>query len=403
VNISFSDRLAKVKPSPTLVMTKAAIELKACGHDVISLAAGEPDFDTPEPICRAACEAIARGETRYTSVDGTHRLKCAVAHKFKRDNGLSFSAEQITIGAGGKQVIANALLATLSAGDEVIIPAPYWVSYPDIVLMGEGVPVIIETKAESGFKMRPADLLASLTPRTKWLILNSPSNPTGAVYSRSELRDLADVLIAHPHVMILSDDMYETILFDGATFATMAQAAPELSDRILTINGVSKTYNMTGWRIGYGAGPVSLIEKILVIQSQLSGNPCSVSQAAAVEALEGSQDFLAVQRAAYQERRDLVVAAINRMDGLVCFKPQGAFYAFVDCAGLIGAQTPEGRILPSDEDIALYLLEKGGVAVVHGAAFGCSPSLRLAFAASKEVLHEACARIGKAVAALRLP
>lgn len=378
------------------------MELKASGHDIIGLAAGEPDFETPDHVKKAACEAVVAGETRYTVVDGTPRLKQAVVHKLERDNGLSFTKEQISIGAGGKQVISNALLATLSAGDEVIIPAPYWVSYPDMVLLADGKPIAVETKAENGFKLQPGELKKAITPRTKWLFLNSPCNPTGAVYSEVEFRALAEVLVAHPNVWVLSDDVYETILFDGAKFATMAAVAPELADRVLTVNSVSKTYNMTGWRIGFGAGPSELIKKMAIVQGQFSGNPCSISQAAAVAALEGPQDFLETQRAAYERRRDYVVGALNQVKGLSCAKPQGAFYAYVDCSGLIGAETPEGLRLDNDEAVGRFVLEKGGVALVHGAAFGLSPYLRLAFSSSDESLRKACERMNRAVDSLRL-
>ncbi len=393
----FALRVQKTKPSPTLAMTRLAIEMREAGRSVVSLAAGEPDFETPDHVKQAAQEAMARGETRYTAVDGTARLKKAIVAKFQRDSGLSYSTSEIIVGAGGKQVIANAFLATLSPDDEVIIPAPYWVSYPDMVSLADGVSVIAPTTEAGGFKLHPAQLERALTPKTKWLLLNSPCNPSGAVYTSEELRALADVLLGHPDVWILSDDMYESILFDGASFTTMAQVAPELAGRILTVNGVSKAYNMTGWRIGYGAGPTSLVKKMAEVQGHLSGNACSISQAAAAAALEGPQDFLIRQREAYQARRDFLVRTLNEIPGLSCLKPAGAFYVFPSCADLIGKRTPEGLILADDEAVVRYCLESEGVVLVPGSAFGAPGHLRLSFAASQEALAEACLRLRRAV------
>ncbi len=397
---AFSVRMNKVVSSPTLAMTRLALELKASGRDIVSLAEGEPDFETPEPVKDAAREAILRGETRYTAVDGTPRLKQAIIEKFRRDNQLSCLPSQILVSAGGKQVIANALLATLSPEDEVIIPAPYWVSYPHMALLAGGRPVIAPTKAEAGFKLRPAQLETLLSPRVKWLFLNSPNNPSGAVYTREELRALADVLAGYPDVWILSDDVYESLLFDGASFTTMAEVAPELADRTLTVNAVSKSYNMTGWRIGYGMGPADLIKKMTEAQSHLSGNACSISQAAAAAALEGPQESLVFQREAYQKRRDFLMKELNAISGFVCEKPKGAFYLFPSVRGLLGSRTPEGQILADDEALVRYLLESEGVALVAGSAFGMAGHIRLAFAASQETLAEACRRIGAAVARL---
>ena len=392
----FAQRLAKVKPSPTLGMTRLALELKASGKDVIGLAAGEPDFDTPDHIKAVAITAIQQGQTKYTAVDGTPALKQAICDKFKRENNLTYKPSQISVANGGKQIIFNAIMATVSPGDEVIIPAPYWVSYPDIVNLAEGTPVFVNMRAEDGFKMKPDALAAAITPRTKWLILNSPSNPTGAAYSRAELRALADVLVRHPHVWILSDDIYEHLLYDGFQFATIAEVEPKLYDRTLTLNGVSKAYNMTGWRIGYAGAPEALIRKMAEIQGHSTSNPSSISQAAAVEALNGPQDFMAKQLAVFRERRDMVVDKLNQIAGITCLKPEGAFYVYPNCAGMIGRTTPEGKVIASDEDFAKYLLESEGVATVHGGGFGRSPYFRISYATSTEALHEACIRIKRA-------
>ena len=391
-----AQRLSKVKPSPTMGITRLAKELKAQGKDVIGLAAGEPDFDTPDFIKKAACEAIAAGQTKYTAVDGTPELKKAIVEKFQRENGLTYKPSQITVGTGGKQVIFNAILASISPGDEVIIPTPYWVSYPDMVNLAEGIPVFVPTTPDNQFKMNPADLERAITPKTKWLILNSPSNPSGAAYTRAEIRALADVLLRHPHVWILSDDIYEHLIFDDFEFSTIAQIEPALYDRTLTVNGVSKAYSMTGWRIGYAGGPEALIKKMGEIQGHSTSNPCSISQAAALAALIGPQDFLKDWVKAFQERRDLVVSLLNQIPGLSCPKPQGAFYVYPGCAGVIGSKTPDGKVISSDDDFATYLLQGEGVAIVPGSGFGLSPAFRVSYATSTKALNEACARIKRA-------
>jgi aspartate aminotransferase len=385
--------LERVKPSPTMAITAKARELKAAGFDVIGLGAGEPDFDTPDNIKHAAVKAIERGETKYTAVDGIPELKRAIADKFKRENGLAYKPSEITVGSGGKQVLYNALLATLDPGDEVIVPSPYWVSYPDIVLLAGAEPVIVETRLEDGFKLMPEALAKAITPRTKWFIFNSPSNPTGAAYTRDEIKALTDVLVKHERVWVLSDDIYEHLVYDGFKFATPAAVEPKLKDRTLTLNGVSKAYSMTGWRIGYGGGPEPLIKAIATLQSQSTSNPCSISQWAAVEALEGPQDFLKDWVKSFQERRDLVVSMLNQAKGIDCHKPEGAFYVYPSCAGTIGKTTREGKKIANDEDFATALLEEEGVAVVHGAAFGLSPFFRISYATGIEALEEACRRI----------
>ena len=395
-----AERLSRIKPSPTIAVSTKARELKEAGRDVIGLGAGEPDFDTPDNIKEAAITAIRNGETKYTAVDGTPALKKAVAAKFKRENGLDYSPAEITVGTGGKQVLYNAFQATLNAGDEVIIPAPYWVSYPDMVLLAEGEPVIVPCGANHNFKLQPDALEQAITPKTRWLILNSPSNPTGAAYSREEMKALTDVLMRHPQVWVLTDDMYEHLVYDGFEFVTPVQVEPGLKDRTLTMNGVSKAYAMTGWRIGYAGGPQELIKAIAKVQSQSTSNPSSVSQAAAVEALNGTQDFIAERAEAFKGRRDLVVAMLNDCAGLHCHKPEGAFYVYPSCAGCIGKKTPDGKVIESDEDFVTYLLESVGVAAVHGAAFGLSPHFRVSYATSTEALEEACKRIKKACAAL---
>ena len=389
----FSDTLSRIKPSPTVAVTTLTAELRRAGRDVISLGAGEPDFDTPENIKDAARRAIADGQTKYTAPDGIHELKEAICAKFKRDNGLTYTPEQISVSSGGKQVLANALLATLNPGDEVIIPAPYWVSYPDMVAMGGGTPVIVSAGIETGFRMTAADLEAAITPKTKWLIFNSPSNPTGAGYSAAALKELTDVLMRHPHVWVMTDDMYEHIAYPGFEFATPAEIEPALYERTLTVNGVSKSYAMTGWRIGYAAGPVPLIKAMRTIQSQTTSNPCSVSQWAAVEALNGPQDFIAERNESFLRRRDLVVSALNAIEGITCPVPEGAFYVYPSIAGLIGKSTPSGAKIDSDEAFSRELLEATGVAVVFGAAFGLSPHFRVSYATSDENLKQACARI----------
>ena len=395
-----SDTLARVKPSPTIAVTTKANELKAAGRDVIGLGAGEPDFDTPQNIKDAAKRAIDAGRTKYTAVDGIPELKAAICAKFQRENGLTYSPAQVTVGTGGKQILYNALMATCNPGDEVIIPAPYWVSYPDMVLLAGGTPVPVVAGIETGFKITPAQLDAAITPKTKWFIFNSPSNPTGAGYTRTELRALCDVLLRHRHVWIMSDDMYEHLVFDDFVFTTPAQVEPALYDRTLTTNGVSKSYAMTGWRIGYAAGPVALIRAMGTVQSQSTSNPSSVSQYAALEALTGPQDFLAPNRALFQGRRDLVVSMLNAARGITCPKPEGAFYVYPDISGCIGKTTPAGTVITDDEVFATALLEETGVAVVFGAAFGLSPNFRVSYATSNAVLTEACKRIQTFCAAL---
>ena len=396
-----ADQLSRIKPSPTIAVTSKAAELRAAGRDVIGLGAGEPDFDTPDNIKEAAIKAIHEGKTKYTAVDGTPELKAAIVAKFARENGLEYTPQQVTVGTGGKQVLYNALMATLNPGDEVLIPTPYWVSYPDMTLLAGGSPVFVPGDQDNGFKITPDALEAAITARTKWLILNSPSNPSGAAYTADELRALGEVLLRHPHVWVMTDDMYEHLVFDGFEFATIAAVVPELYERTLTVNGVSKAYAMTGWRIGYAAGAVELIKAMAKIQSQSTSNPCSISQAAAVEALNGPQDFLAERAAAFQNRRDLVVSMLNQAEGLSCLRPEGAFYVYPSCAGLIGRSTPEGKTIETDLDFVTYLLESVGVACVHGEAFGLSPNFRISYATSEETLKEACSRIQKACAALR--
>ncbi|THD82196.1 pyridoxal phosphate-dependent aminotransferase [Aliigemmobacter aestuarii] len=388
-----SDTLARVKPSPTIAVTTKAAELKAAGRDVIGLGAGEPDFDTPQNIKDAAKRAIDEGRTKYTAVDGIPELKRAICDKFQRENGLTYQPNQITVGTGGKQILYNALMATCNPGDEVIIPAPYWVSYPDMVLLAGGTPVIVTATLENAFKITPAELEAAITPRTKWFIFNSPSNPTGAGYTWDELRALTDVLMRHPHVWVMTDDMYEHLVFDDFEFCTPAQVEPGLYDRTLTCNGVSKSYAMTGWRIGYAGGPVHLIKAMATIQSQSTSNPCSVSQYAALEALTGPQEFLTANKALFQRRRDLVLSMLNATPGIQCPTPEGAFYVYPDIAGCIGKTSAGGAKITDDEAFASALLEETGVAVVFGAAFGLSPNFRISYATSDKALEEACRRI----------
>jgi aspartate aminotransferase len=394
-------RLARIKPSPTLAVTAAAMNLKAAGVDVIGLGAGEPDFDTPANIKQAAIRAIEAGETKYTAVNGTPALRKAISAKFKRENGLEYSPDQISVGCGGKQIIFNALMATLNAGDQVIIPAPYWVSYPDITLLAEGEPVFVDCPEANGFKLKAADLERAITPQTKWLILNSPSNPTGAAYSRDELKAIADVLVRHPHVWVLSDDIYEHVIYDDFRFTTPAQIEPRLYERTLTLNGVSKAYCMTGWRLGYAGGPLPLIKAMTAIQSQSTTHTCSITQAATVEALNGPQDFIPEHNRVFKQRRDLVVDMLNDAPGIACHRPEGAFYVYPSCAGAIGRRTPKGKLIATDEDFVTYLLEERRVAAVQGAAFGLSPYMRISYATSTEALREACGRIQAACQALR--
>lgn len=396
-----ADRLSRIKPSPTLAVTSRVNELKAEGRDIIGLGAGEPDFDTPEFIKDAAKAAMDAGQTKYTAVDGTPALKDAIIEKFKRDNSLTYERNQITVGTGGKQVLYNALMASVNPGDEVIIPAPFWVSYPDMTLLAEGTPVPVACKAENNFKLQADELEAAITPKTKWVLINSPSNPTGGAYSWDEMKALTDVLMKHPHVYVMVDDMYEHLVYDGFKFCTPAEVEPQLYDRTLTINGVSKSYSMTGWRIGYAGGPKELIKAMAKIQSQSTSNPSSISQAAAVAALNGDQSFLAPRNDAFKSRRDLVVGMLNDADGITCIKPEGAFYVYPSCAGCIGKTTPDGKLIETDEDLVTYLLESEGVACVQGEAFGLSPYFRISYATSEEALTEACSRIQRACAALQ--
>lgn len=395
-----SAALGRIQPSPTLAMTDRVIAMKREGRDVIGLSAGEPDFDTPDFVKDAAIAAIRAGQTKYTAVDGTAELKDAIGAKFRRDNGLDYAAGQISVNAGGKHTLFNALVATVEAGDEVIIPAPYWVSYPDIVNFTGGTPVIVPAGADQLYKITPAQLEAAITPRTRWVLLNSPSNPTGAAYSGEELIALGDVLRRHPHVLILTDDMYEHVWYAPTPFKTIAQVCPDLHERTLTVNGVSKAYAMTGWRIGYAGGPQWIIKAMAKLQSQSTSNPCSISQAAAAAALNGDQDFLVERNAAFKARRNLVVAMLNDAPGLQCPTPEGAFYVYPDASGCIGRKTPEGKVIATDEDLIGYFLEAHGVAAVHGGAFGLAPAFRISYATSEELLKKACTRIQEACAAL---
>ncbi len=396
-----ADSLARIQPSATIAVSTKARELKAAGRDIISLSAGEPDFDTPDNIKQAATAAMQAGKTKYTDVDGIPELKAAIIAKFKRDNNLEYQPSQITVGTGGKQVLYNALLATLNPGDEVIIPAPCWVSYADIVLLGGGKPVFVQTKMEDGYRLKPEALEAAITPKTKWFLFNSPSNPSGAAYSHDDLKALTDVLLKHPDVWVLTDDMYEHLLYDGLTFCTPAQVEPGLFDRTLTMNGLSKAYCMTGWRLGYAGGPEVLIKAMRKLQSQSTSNPCSITQWAAVEALNGSQDFIAANNAQFVKRRDLVVKMLNEAEGISCPKPEGAFYVYPSCAGAIGKTSAGGAKIESDEDFVTALLNEEGVACVHGAAFASSPAFRISYATSETLLEEACKRVQRFCAGLR--
>ena len=396
-----ADALSRVKPSATIAVAQKARELKAKGMDVISLGAGEPDFDTPDNIKQAAIDAINRGETKYTAVAGIIQLREAIAAKYKRENGLDYTANQVIVGTGGKQILFNALMATLNPGDEVIIPAPYWVSYPEMVAICGGTSVFVPTTIENNFKVQAADLEKAITPKTKWLIFNSPSNPSGAAYTHDELKALTDVLMRHPHVWILTDDMYEHLTFDDFKFATPAQVEPALYDRTLTMNGVSKAYAMTGWRIGYAAGPLDLIKAMDMIQGQQTSGTNTIAQWAAVEALNGPQDFIEKNKKIFQGRRDLVVSMLNQAKGLNCPTPEGAFYVYPSCAGLIGKTAPSGKVINTDEDFVTELLEAEGVAVVHGSAFGQGPNFRISYATSEALLEEACSRIQRFCAACR--
>nr|WP_275671603.1 pyridoxal phosphate-dependent aminotransferase [Pseudaquidulcibacter saccharophilus] len=400
INVEPSNALKRIKPSPTIAVSAKARALKAEGRDVIGLGAGEPDFDTPQNIKDAAIKAINEGKTKYTDPDGIPELKAAVCAKFKRENGLDYIPAQIHVSTGGKPVLYNALAASINEGDEVIIPAPYWVSYPDMVLLCNGTPVCVSTKEENGYRLTASELEAAITPKTKWVIINSPSNPTGAAYSKDDLRALADVLLNHPQVMIMTDDMYEHLMYDGFEFFTIAQVEPKLYDRTLTCNGVSKAYAMTGWRIGYAGGPQWLIKAMGNMASQTTSNPCSISQWAAVEALNGPQDFLEERKAVFKARRDLVVSMLNQATGLNCPTPEGAFYVYPSCAALMGKKTQSGKVLENDEDFVTALLEQEGVAVVHGSAFGLGPAFRISYATDTESLTKACERIQRFCASL---
>jgi aspartate aminotransferase len=397
----FASRLAGVKPSAIIALTRRARELQAMGRDAIDLSIGEPDFDTPDNIKQAAMDAIRRGDTKYTEIHGSAELRDAIGAKFKRDHGLVYSRDQIAVAGGAKLILFNAMMATLNAGDEVIIPAPYWTTYPDVVAIAEGVPVFVPCPQSHGFKLRADDLEAAITPRTKWLLLNTPNNPTGSAYNRNDLAALGEVLDSHENVRILTDDIYEHLVYDGFAFATMAQAVPALAGRTLTLNGVSKAYAMTGWRLGYAGGPADLIAAMANVQQQSSTQASSITQAAALEALTGPQTILQERRDSFRQRRDLVVDALNAIEGLSCVRPDGTFFAYPSCEGLMGKRTPDGKVMGSDQDFAAYLLESAGVATVPGTAFGLSPHFRLSFASPTELLEEACQRIGRACAALR--
>ena len=396
-----ADALSRIKPSATIAVTQMARELKAQGKDVISLSVGEPDFDTPQNIKDAAVAAIARGETKYTPVAGIPELRKAIADKFKRENGLDYKPEQVIVGTGGKQILFNAFMATINPGDEVVIPAPFWVSYPEMIALCGGTPVFVETTIENNFKLTAEQLDKAITPKTKWFMFNSPSNPSGAAYSKDELKALTDVLMKHSHVWVLTDDMYEHLVFGDFVYYTPAQVEPALYERTLTMNGVSKAYAMTGWRIGYAAGPLPLIKAMDMIQGQQTSGACSVAQWAAVEALNGPQDFITESKKAFEERRDLVVSMLNQASGIVCPKPEGAFYVYPSCAALIGKTAPSGKVISNDEDFVMELLATEGVATVHGSSFGLGPNFRVSYATSNEKLEEACNRIQRFCASLK--
>ena len=396
-----AERINKIAPSPTMAVTARARELKAAGKDIIGLGAGEPDFDTPEHVKEAAVKALADGYTKYTDVPGSIELREAICNKFQRENSLQYTPDQIQVGCGGKQNIFNAIVATIEEGDEVIVPAPYWVSYPDIVLLAGGNPIVLPCSIENNFKINPEQLDAVITPKTKWLILNSPSNPTGAAYTKEEIKGLAKVLVQHPHVWIMTDDIYEHILYDGFEFSTIAEVEPQLYDRTLTLNGLSKAFSMTGWRVGYAAGPVGLIKAMNKIQSQSTSHTSSISQAASIAALNGPMDFLVERNQVFMERRDLVVEALSSIKGFKCLKPEGAFYVYPDCSGVIGKNSPEGQEIKDDSDLARYLLEAAGVAVVFGEAFGLSPFFRISYATGTDLLEDACQRIAEACSGLK--
>jgi len=395
-----ASRLSRIKPSPTNALTGKVAELKAAGRDIIGLGAGEPDFDTPDHIKDAAIAALRAGDTKYTPVPGTLALRQAICDKFKRENGIDYTPDQVTVTCGGKQVIFNAFMASLNEGDEVIIPTPYWVSYPDMVALAEGTPVFIEGAEDNGFKITAGQLEAAITPKTKWVMLNSPSNPSGAAYSRDELKALTDVLVRHPHVWVLADDIYEHVIYDDFKFTTPVEIEPSLMDRTLTLNGHSKVFSMTGWRVGYGAGPLNLIKAMNIVQSQSTTHTSSISQAAAVAALNGPMDFLLSWIKAFKGRRDLVVSMLNQATGISCRTPEGAFYVYPSCAGVIGKKTPDGKVIETDTDFVTYLLETEGVAVVQGTAFGLAPYFRISYATSDVLLKDACERIQRACASL---
>ena len=398
--LHIASRLNRIKPSPSSMANQRVRELRTMGRDIVGLTAGEPDFDTPDNVKEAVIRAMAAGQTKYTDVGGTPALKAAIAAKFRRDNGLDYAANEIIAGTGGKQVIFNALMCTVDAGDEVIVPAPYWVSYPEVALLAGGVPVIVQCPADKGFKLQPADLESAISPRTRWLVLNGPNNPSGATYSRAEMKALTGVLLRHPHVWLLSDDMYEHIRYDGREFATPAQVEPALRERTLTVNGVSKAYAMTGWRIGYAGGPAALIKAMVKLQSQSTTNPSSIGQAAAAEALNGPQAIVAERTRIFQTRRDIVAETLNRAPGIACHRPEGAFYVFPSCAGTVGKRTPDGKILTNDDDFVAYLLDAHDLAVLPGSAYGMPQFFRISFAASSAQLKEGCARLVRACEAL---
>ena len=396
LNTLIAERMSLIKPSPTMAVTKMAAEMKAAGQDIIGLGAGEPDFDTPDHIKNAAIEAIKNGETKYTAVDGTPALKKAIAKKFYKDNSIKYNIDEIIVSVGGKQVLYNALMSSINPGDEVIIPSPFWVSYPDMVSLAGGVPIIVEGKEKNNFKIQSEDIRDKISTKTKWIIINSPSNPTGSSYSEEELRDIGNLLLEYENIFVMSDDIYEKIIYDDFKFFSLAEVVPELKDRILTVNGVSKAYAMTGWRIGYAGGPKHLITAMSKLQSQSTSNPSSISQAAALAALEGPEEFLLERNEKFKTRRDMVVNMLNECNGLSCIKPSGAFYVYPSCSGIIGKSSKEGKLIENSIDFSSYLLESVGVAVVPGSAFGADPFFRLSYATSDSILEEACNRIKKA-------
>ena len=395
-NTLIAERMSLIKPSPTMAVTKMAAEMKAAGQDIIGLGAGEPDFDTPDHIKNAAIEAIKNGETKYTAVDGTPALKKAIAKKFYKDNSIKYNIDEIIVSVGGKQVLYNALMSSINPGDEVIIPSPFWVSYPDMVSLAGGVPIIVEGKEKNNFKIQPDDIRDKISTKTKWIIINSPSNPTGSSYSAEELKDIGNLLLEHENIFVMSDDIYEKIIYDDFKFFSLAEVVPELKDRILTVNGVSKAYAMTGWRIGYAGGPKHLITAMSKLQSQSTSNPSSISQAAALAALEGPEEFLLERNEKFKTRRNMVVKMLNECNGLSCIKPSGAFYVYPSCSGIIGKSSKEGKLIENSIDFSAYLLESVGVAVVPGSAFGADPFFRISYATSDSILEEACNRIKKA-------